>query len=227
MMRIGITFANSVRDTQFALTQGMVDHASPSPRTPEMISRAHDYTCLMARVKERDDAAMSELIEIHGAEMERMAEVLIGHALRPRLDAADAVQSVQIAMWDGIRTGRFAVPNRQRFIALAKMLLRRHIAHVWRKAKYEQTAPLESDLEDARADRPGSNLNPHANEDFDELVRPYLSFVDETDLEVLRLRFIGYSTAEAARCMQVNPGYLRMRLIRLRQKFARHLTFRQ
>jgi RNA polymerase sigma factor (sigma-70 family) len=186
-----------------------------------------DFTALVERVKQRDDGAMCRLIEQYGTEMLRFAEKLVGQALQAHLDAADAVQTVQVTLWVGIRTGRFSVPTPDHFLALAKVLLRRHIARCWRKAKNEMARTLEGRLIDTMSDQDFSSAfksaEPQNHMEVDELLERFLSQVDEIDQQLVKMRFLGYTTSEAANRLQLDSGFLRVRLGRLRQRFANFL----
>jgi DNA-directed RNA polymerase specialized sigma24 family protein len=56
--------------------------------------------------------------------------------------------------------------------------------------------------------------------DVDEFLEQFLTQIDEIDQQLVKMRFNGYTTAEAAESLQLDPGFLRVRLSRLRQKFA-------
>jgi len=189
-----------------------------------MPTAIQDYTTLVERVKLRDDGAMCKLVELFGGRMTRIAEKLVGPALQAKLDADDAVQTVQITMWVGIRTGRFTVPTPEHFVALAKILLRRHIARFWRKAKNEMTSTLDGALMDTVSDRDLATAfkaaEPQQNIEVDELLERFLCQIDEIDQKLVKMRFLGYTTSEAANHLQLDSGFLRVRLGRLRQKFA-------
>ncbi len=193
-----------------------------------MTTADQDYTTLLKRVQEADDAAMCELIERYGPAMHRTAERLVGRPLQAQLDAGDLVQSVLIALWLGIRTGKFLVPTAERLLALAKTMLRRQVARHWRTAKVELNRTLEGNLSETFLDQnlfaPAKETEPQRSRDFDDLMEDLLNQLDVIDKRLVNLRFQGCSTAEAARCLRLDPGYLRVRLSRLRKKFA---DFRQ
>ena len=164
------------------------------------------------------------LIEHHSPIMQRIAENLIGPALRAQVDAADLVQSVQLTLWMGLRTGKFVVPNSESLLALAKTLLRRQVARCWRTAKLEMTATLEANFVETIIDQnlyaSTADADPGRGTDFDDLMEKFLGQLDKVDQCLVKLRFQGYTTAEAANSLQIDSAYLRVRLGRLRKKFA-------
>lgn len=184
-----------------------------------------EFLELVERIKKRDDGAMCRLVKVYGPAMERIAEKLIGQPLQSQLDPADVVQNVQVTLWVGIRSGRFSVPTPKHFLALAKLLLRRHIARCWRKAKLEMASTVEGRLNGTVSDQHISLLcKEPAKEkslEVDEILKDFLERVDEIDQQLIRLRFRGYTTAEAARALKLTPGFLRVRLGRLRMRFAK------
>jgi RNA polymerase sigma factor (sigma-70 family) len=189
-----------------------------------MTMATEDFASLVKRVRQGDDAAMGKLIERYGAGMQRLAQQLIGRQLRAHLDALDLVQTVQITLWMGIRSGRFMVPTPESLFALVKTLLRFQVARHWRAAKNEMTATVESNLNatvvDERLLSAPKEKDPHERMEFDELLEQFLGQLDDVDQRLVRLRFQGCTTAEAAKYLQVDPGYLRVRLGRLRKKFV-------
>jgi RNA polymerase sigma factor (sigma-70 family) len=183
-----------------------------------------EFLVLLQRIKNRDDGAMCKLIEYYGGAMERLAEKLIGPALQSHLDPADAVQTVQLTLWVGIRTGQFVVPSPSHLLALTKTLLRRHIARYWRKVKSEMASTLSSSMIETVVERDLSaalrEAEQHRKLDVDEFLEQFLTQIDEIDQQLVKMRFHGYTTAEAAENLQLDPGFLRVRLSRLRIKFA-------
>jgi RNA polymerase sigma factor (sigma-70 family) len=178
---------------------------------------------LLDLVKSGDDHAMSRLMDLTRNAMRRCARSLIGKALRSQLDSVDLVQSVQIILWLGLRTGRFSVSSTDGLLALAKTLLRRKVARVWRSAK-SMSNTIEVRLNDTIVDeviypiQPSND--PTAAPEFDDVVENFLGRLGVLDRQVVKLRFEGYSTAEAASILNLKPGFLRVRLGRLRTRFA-------
>jgi len=189
------------------------------------MSFSETFGCIVQRVKHKDDAAMCELIKLHIDEFERYASNLVGPSLQAYLDPADAVQTVSVILWLGIRSGQFTVSTSDQFIALAKTLLRRHIARCWRKARKERTARFDESMIETVADqdlyftaRPTSQASDKCLE-IDELLDRFLGQIDETDQHLIKMRFLGFTTKEVAKRLQLDPGCLRMRLVRIRRRF--------
>lgn len=175
----------------------------------------------MERVKSGDDAAMSQLMTTYSEPMRRTAHKLIGKSLQSHLDSVDLVQSVQITLWMGLRTGKFSVGKPENLLSLANTLLRRKVARHWRNLKTRITIS-DTVLGDTWIDQavypPGQEPTPKL--EFDDLVESFLEQLGDLDRQLLKLRFKGYSTAEAARQLNLDPGFLRVRLGRLRKRFA-------
>jgi RNA polymerase sigma factor (sigma-70 family) len=180
---------------------------------------------LTALVEKGKDEAMGELARRCVPAMLRYAKRLLGIPLRAQLDAEDVVQSTLITMWLGIRTGKFALPTPQSLSALARTLLRRQVARHWHKAKAEMNATQDSAMTDTVPDRPLMPIapaedGPREMAEFEDLMETFLSKLTETDRQLVTLRFRGFTTAKAAVFLHMEPGRLRIRLSRLRAKFA-------
>ena len=183
-----------------------------------------EFLDLVKQIRERNDGAMCQLVNVYGPILERIAKKLVGQALQSQLDASDVVQNVQIVLWVGIRSGRFKVPTPEHFLSLSKTLLRRHIARYWRKAKQEMASTVDGQLIGTIPDHDLTSVLNSAEKDqnleVEELLEQFLSQVDEIDQQLIKMRFRGYTTAEAARALKLDPGFLRVRLGRIRQRFA-------
>lgn len=185
---------------------------------------ASSFAELVALVQAGDDTAMSELIEQFNAPLCRAASQLIGKTLRSHLDAVDLVQSVQIILWLGLRTGKFSVASPDNLLALAKTLLRRKVSRYLRAPKLQLSGSNEPSLVDTAVDHAffpvSQEPDPQQSSEFDDLVENFLEQLGDLDRKLVKLRFQGYSTADAARQLDLDPGYLRVRLGRLRKRFA-------
>jgi RNA polymerase sigma factor (sigma-70 family) len=183
-----------------------------------------EFADLVERIKDGDDDAMGRLMEESRDALQRIARSLLGSALRPQLDSVDLVQSVQLILWLGLKTGRFSLANSQALLALAKTLLRRKVSRYWRQAKQEVAGTVDCSLIDTVVDQPlipaKQETDPSRASDFEDVVEFFLGQLGDLDRELVKLRFQGYSTADAARHLNLDPGYLRVRLGRLRTRFA-------
>jgi RNA polymerase sigma-70 factor (ECF subfamily) len=185
-----------------------------------------EFAELVAQVKAGDDWAMAELMDRYAQPMRRTAAQLIGRVLQSQLDSDDLVQSVQLILWVGLRAGRFSVNTPESLLALARTLLRRKIARYWRMVKMPSTSTTVDELsattfsDNALFPSTPVTSDPRSSVEFDDLVDHFLLQLDDLDQQLIKLRFQGYSTAEAARHLQLDPGFLRVRLGRLRNRFA-------
>jgi RNA polymerase sigma factor (sigma-70 family) len=189
-----------------------------------MLVDTTDFAELVDRVKAGDDLAMAQLMKQYVGALQRTARALIGRNLQSSLDSDDLVQSVQMVMWVGLRTGKFSLPTPEQWLALAKVLLKRKVARHCRSIQPQANATLDGALIDTVTDvaifAPPVEDDPGAKAEFDDLVENFLSRLDGVDRELVRLRFEGYSTAEVARRLNLDAGVLRVRLGRLRKRFA-------
>ena len=171
---------------------------------------------------------MAQLMEHYRPAMCRVARQYISRTLQTQLDSVDLVQSVQVLLWLGLRTGKFSVDSPQGLLSLAKTLLQRKVARYCRNAKPHLNATIEGSLEDTLIDQAlfpvPTETDPRRETEFEDLVEHFLNRLGDLDRQLVNLRFQGYSTAEAARHLNVDPSFLRVRLGRLRKRFA---EFRQ
>ena len=174
---------------------------------------------LVARIRGGDDQAMTELVATLGPVIREAAEALIGRPLRPHLDADDLLQSVELELWLGLRTGRIVVTTPQKLNALVNVLLRRSLARHWRHLKpMADTDEISLDATGADFSMPQSE--PPDPQGFDHLFNELLGKLDRVDRSLVQLRFEGCTTREAARQLGLEPASLRVRLGRLRKRFA-------
>jgi RNA polymerase sigma factor (sigma-70 family) len=200
------------------------DPPGSRPRTTAQ-KQQFGFAELVAQVKAGDDWAMTELMKRYAEPMRRTASQLIGRVLQPQLDSEDLVQSVQLILWLGLRAGKLSVNTPECLLALAKTLLRRKIARHWRSAKATAMAStidgvLATTVADMRIGAATAETDPRHSAEFDDLVEHFLGQLDDLDRQLVTLRFQGCSTADAARHLQLDPGFLRVRLGRLRKRFA-------
>jgi RNA polymerase sigma-70 factor (ECF subfamily) len=184
-----------------------------------------EFAELVVLVKAGDDWAMAELMKRYAEPMRRTAGQLIGRTLQAQLDSVDLVQSVQLILWLGLRAGRFSVTSPEGLLALAKVLLRRKIARYCRSLKpATMTGTIEGVLSTTLIDQQlvsaSPDTDPQRSAEFDDLVEHFLAQLDDLDQQLVKLRFQGYSTADAARHLRLEPGFLRVRLGRLRKRFG-------
>src|SRR5437870_10406228 len=185
----------------------------------KMQTALNRFAQLVEQVKSGDDVAMSQLMEQYHEPLKRAASQLIGKALRSQLDSADLVQSVQIILWLGLRTGKFTLGSPDSLLALAKTLLRRKVARYWRVMKPQLTTAADPSMMDTVVDQAfypvSQEPNPQESSEFDDLVEHFLVHLGDLDRQLVKLRFQGYSTADAARHLNFDAGHIAVRLGRL------------
>ncbi|MFO0801578.1 MAG: sigma-70 family RNA polymerase sigma factor [Gemmataceae bacterium] len=159
--------------------------------------------------------------------MRKYAQGLVGSAMRAQVDADDIVQSTLLTLWLGVKAGKFKAPTIASLAALVRMLLRRQVARYWRKAKTQPKLiqnvqdpstceTVEYDIEPTSKESSG----PLQKAQFEDMLDNFLGELSETDKILVQLRFRGFTTTDAGQLLELDPGLLRMRLIRLREKFA-------
>jgi RNA polymerase sigma-70 factor (ECF subfamily) len=178
-----------------------------------------NFPALLQAARAGDETALAELIRLYEPQLRVVARSRLGPALRPYLDSGDLVQSVHRSLMVGLRENKFDISTPNNLIALAMTLVQRKVARHWRHLQRQRR--LESD--------PSADLLPNlallgghddpakAAEFNDQLRRVYNAF-DAHERRVLQLRLDGYTIAEVARSMGVDPHLLRVRLGRLRQR---------
>src|SRR5262249_2453785 len=132
----------------------------------------------------------------------------------------DLIQSLHCSLLVGLRDRKFDISTPDKLIALSLTLIRRNIAHRWRKLKKhpESDPHIDSDtLAKVPADTP-EHADPARNPLTNEALAQILNGLVDLDRQLVELRLQGLSTAEAARRLGVNPGRLRVRWGRLRKR---------
>lgn len=183
-----------------------------------------EFAQLVNRVRDGDDSAMTKLTEKYGAAMRRTARELIGKSLQSHLDSVDLVQSVQLILWLGLRAGKFTIEGPENLLGLAKTLLKRKVARYCRSVKLQMKCTIEANLADTLPDTmlfgATNEGEPARISELDDLVEHFINQLGDLDRRLISLRLEGYSTAEVARSLNVDSGLLRVRLGRLRKRFA-------
>ena len=141
-----------------------------------MVPTTTDFAELVDRVKAGDDLAMAELIKQHEGALLRTARALIGRNLQSSLDSVDLVQSVQMMLWLGLRTGKFSLPTPNQWLGLAKVLLKRKVARHCRNMQPQANATLDAALRDTLSEMaifPAAESDPGRLAEFDDLVATF------------------------------------------------------
>jgi RNA polymerase sigma-70 factor (ECF subfamily) len=188
--------------------------ASPPP--------ASDLAALLAKVRGGDEGALMQLLQQYEPRLRTTARVLLGPLLRPHMDSIDLVQSVHRVLLPGLRDGKFDVTCPEQLLALALTVIRRKVAHSWRRLQREQSFPAERNAAGHSAESLLPSRSPQddpaaAAQAKDE-IRHLLDGLPEEDRHLIDLRLQGYSTVEIAGKLNCDAHALRARLSRLRQR---------
>jgi RNA polymerase sigma factor (sigma-70 family) len=186
-----------------------------------MVESPDDFPILIARARLGDEAALAELFQRYEPEVRVAARVFLGRALRVQLDSMDLVQSVYHCLLVGLRENKFDLNTPQQLLGLAMTMVRRKVAHHWRRMRHLQRHTPAPDTEGvgnvltaATAPEPG----PAETAQYHDTLQFLFSKLEEKDRQVVELRLQGYSTAEVARRLGLDADVLRVRLSRLRRR---------
>ena len=100
-----------------------------------------DFAKLLARGRDGDREALTKLAERYESKVRLVARARLGPALRQHLDSMDLVQSVHRTLITGLREGKFNISTPEKLVALALVMVRRKVAHHWRRIQREQRTP--------------------------------------------------------------------------------------
>jgi RNA polymerase sigma-70 factor (ECF subfamily) len=186
-----------------------------------MADPTESFADLLDRGRRGDGAALARLVEQYEPRVRMVARVLLGPALRPYLDSVDLVQSVHHSLLLGLRQHKFDLAGPDNLIALAVTLVRRKVARQWRHLRRQQRLTHGGDAA-TRADLLQSLSSPRSDPAeaarFRDQVEHLCANLDRAERRILDLRLEGYSTAEIAHDLGINPVALRVRMTRLRQR---------
>lgn len=168
-----------------------------------------------------DESSLAELIRRHEAEIRRVARLRLGPLLRPYLDSVDLVQSVYVELLRGIRQHKLDVSDVDRLVSLSATIIQQKVAHLWRRlqrrkqlhGKLDGLRELAQTLVFAHAAPPDPSTEAARREQVQQL----LARLQPVDRRLIQLRLEGFTTAEAARQLELDGDVLRVRLSRLRK----------
>src|SRR5262249_17543907 len=185
-----------------------------------------DFANLLARARQGDQAALTELIRQYEPELRLAARVRLGPALRPYLDSMDIVQSVHHSLIRGLRDNKFAITNPEQLLKTAVGIVRNKIRHHWRvhrrQQRFDQPNSGACSLEMILLSLSDTGDDPGRTAELRDQIEFVCGKLDALEHRLIHLRWQGYSTAEAALEMKVDAGWLRVRLQRLRQRLQDH-----
>jgi RNA polymerase sigma-70 factor (ECF subfamily) len=188
-----------------------------------MAEAASEFTALLARARDGDPAALTELLRQYEAKVRLVARVLLGSALRPYLDSLDIVQSVHRTLLVGLRQEKFALSAPEHLIALALTLVRRKVARQWRHLQRQRRLDRRpgdtgGSLSDVLTSLSSPEGDPARAAQLKDQVDHLCANLGEAERRLLELRVQGYSLAEVACELGLSAVALRVRLTRLRQR---------
>lgn len=180
---------------------------------------------LLVRGQQGDDAALGQILDHYVRKLYGEARRLISKRLRPLVDPADLLQSTRIILWVGLRQQKWDIRSPEQLTALGRTILRRQTTRICRALKAEFSAnTIEIKISDTLADLPIAALigpKPGDETEVEDIVQRIMNGMDEIDRGLVRFRLLGYSTAYAAKQLNVPAGSLRVRLGRLRKRLLK------
>jgi RNA polymerase sigma-70 factor (ECF subfamily) len=187
-----------------------------------MADSSQEFAELLARARVGDAEALNLLIQQYEGEIRLAVRVRLGPALRPHLDTLDIIQSVHGSLIRGLRNDKFELSNPKKLLALAIAIVRNKVAKHWRRYRRERPLPDQGSACDKVENILLSLAAPHDDPaevaQFKDQIRKLYDSMSAQDRHVIQRRLEGYSTAEIARELGINPDFLRVRLSRLRQE---------
>lgn len=190
--------------------------------TPDVPESTAQFAELLARVRDGDEAATIQLVKRYEARVRLTARVLLGPALRPHLDSVDIAQSVHRTLLFGLKHDKFDLNSSDQLLALLLTVVRRKVAHQWRKAQRQRRLSTATDSMESPVSLLAAMVSPQhdpaGSAAINDSVTQLLQGLDGTDRQAIELRLSGYSTVEVAAELGLDARVLRARLSRLRQR---------
>lgn len=187
-----------------------------------MVPAEVEFNELLMRARKGDRAAMQTLVQQYEPEVRIVARVRLGAALRPYFDSLDLVQSVHRSLMLGLRQDKFDISTPERLVGLALTIVRRKLARQWRRLRRQKRLNEGQNSSDSLADLLVSLSTPESGPESVATVRDqterWLSEMTDVEKRVMELRLEGFTTAEVARQLGMDPDVLRVRLSRLRRR---------
>src|SRR5262245_51633566 len=183
---------------------------------------AGDFAALLAKAREGDSAALTELVRQYETEIRTVARVHLGLTLRPYLDSMDLVQSVHQSLFLALQKGKFELNAPQDLVALTVTMVRRKVAQHWRRLQRHQRSSLDSEstatVPQVVASLTCTENDPARAAEYEDALQRLWDSLSETEKQVMQLRMAGYRTAEVARQLGMDCDVLRAQLSRLRRR---------
>jgi DNA-directed RNA polymerase specialized sigma24 family protein len=194
---------------------------NPMAAEPAFAQQDEEFTQLVARIRQGDESAASELVGRYERAVLRCVRGRLGTSMRSTLDSMDVVQSVHRSLLIGLRNKRFQLTTPQQLIGLAVIMVQRKVARHWRRLQRIPVTALDRSFEHhaATVDQLAS-LEP-APPDVaaaNDLLEQFLAQLDELDRQLVHLKLDGHNSVDAAAALGREPAFVRMRWARLRQQ---------
>lgn len=181
----------------------------------------YNFAELLAKVRTGDELAAAQLVHRYERAVLRFVRRRLGNSMRVALDSMDIMQSVHRSLLIGLRNDKFQFSNSQQLLALAVVMVQRKVARKWRTMKRLRVNRIASETESDTA-----ILNQIESDDptvsrvasADEMLQSFLSRLNEFDQQLIRLKLAGNSSSDAARLLNSDSAFIRMRWSRLRRK---------
>ncbi len=181
-----------------------------------------DFEPLLQRARDGDDVAMQQLVDQYEPEVRLVARLQLGAAMRPHMDSIDLVQSVHRMLITGLREGKHDISTPENLVALAVTMVRRKVVDHWRHLKRQQRLSRGGTCKESTADLlltlHGGGDDQQQRVELEESVERLMGELNELERQLIELRLLGYSTAEASRELDLDPDVARVRLSRLRSR---------
>jgi RNA polymerase sigma-70 factor (ECF subfamily) len=180
------------------------------------MAEPESFAVLLQRARLGDADALASIARSYEKDLRIAARVHLGSALRPYLDSLDLVQSVHRSLMLGLRSSKFDVSSPEKLIALALTMVRRKVAHQWRRHR-RQSRSNDSVLDlFAQQCRPCDQPAPRA--ELRDTIETLWNRLSDDERTLIELRLLGHSNVEAARILGQPAETIRVRLFRLRQR---------
>src|SRR5262245_6856554 len=174
-----------------------------------MSETSQSFATLLARARQGDRNALTQLTQQYESKVRLVARVVLGPALRPYLDTMDLVQSVHYTVMLGLRAAQFELAGPESLLALALTLVRRKAARHWRRLQRQQRLSSgggdKGDLALLLTSLSTPQNDPVQAAQFKDQVEQLCRSLNETERRMLEARLQGYSTAEIAQQLSLQP----------------------
>jgi RNA polymerase sigma-70 factor (ECF subfamily) len=177
-----------------------------------MSKNSETFADVLARARQGDNEAMTQLIRQYEPQIRRAARTRLGPALRPRVDSIDLVQSVHRSLMGHLRRNKFAITKPEDLTALAVTFVTRKVSHLWRTIQLEERVLR---LVNLLRPRISAEEDPAASVERLDCVRHLLEEVDDSDRRLLELHLENHSTKEIAARLNLKENGVRARRSRL------------